>query len=98
MAVKPKLIICDEPTSALDVSVQAQILSLLKSLQKEYQLGYLFITHNISVVEYIAHYVAVMYKGKIVEQGSVEEILKNPKHSYTKKLLSAVPRVELTQN
>ena len=98
LAVKPKLIICDEPTSALDVSVQAQILSLLKNLQKEYQLGYLFITHNISVVEYIAHYVAVMYKGKIVEQGSVEEILKNPKHSYTKKLLSAVPRVELTQN
>ena len=98
LAVKPKLIICDEPTSALDVSVQAQILSLLKNLQKEYQLGYLFITHNISVVEYIAHYVAVMYKGKIVEQGGVEEILKNPKHSYTKKLLSAVPRVELTQN
>ena len=98
LAVKPKLIICDEPTSALDVSVQAQILSLLKNLQKEYQLGYLFITHNISVVEYIAHYVAVMYKGKIVEQGSVEEILKNPKNSYTKKLLSAVPRVELTQN
>ena len=96
LAVKPKLIICDEPTSALDVSVQAQILSLLKSLQKEYQLGYLFITHNISVVEYIAHYVAVMYKGKIVEQGSVEEILKNPKDLYTKKLLSAVPRVELT--
>ena len=98
LAVKPKLIICDEPTTALDVSVQAQILSLLKNLQKEYQLGYLFITHNISVVEYIAHYVAVMYKGKIVEQGSVEEILKNPKNSYTKKLLSAVPRVELTQN
>ena len=98
LAVKPKLIICDEPTSALDVSVQAQILSLLKDLQKEYQLGYLFITHNISVVEYIAHYVAVMYEGKIVEQGAVEKILKNPKNPYTKNLLSAVPRVELQSN
>ena len=98
LAVKPKLIICDEPTSALDVSVQAQILSLLKELQKEYQLGYLFITHNISVVEYIAHYVAVMYEGKIVEQGAVEKILKNPKNPYTKNLLSAVPRIELQSN
>ena len=98
LAVKPKLIICDEPTSALDVSVQAQILSLLKDLQKEYQLGYLFITHNISVVEYIAHYVAVMYEGKIVEQGAVEKILKNPKNPYTKNLLSAVPRIELQSN
>ena len=98
LAVKPKLIIRDEPTSALDVSVQAQILSLLKDLQKEYQLGYLFITHNISVVEYIAHYVAVMYEGKIVEQGAVEKILKNPKNPYTKNLLSAVPRIELQSN
>ena len=98
LAVKPKLIICDEPTSALDVSVQAQILSLLKDLQKEYQLGYLFITHNISVVEYIAHYVAVMYEGKIVEQGAIEKILKNPKNPYTKNLLSAVPRIELQSN
>ena len=98
LAVKPKLIICDEPTSALDVSVQAQILSLLKDLQKEYQLGYLFITHNISVVEYIAHYVAVMYEGKIIEQGGVENILKNPKNPYTKNLLSAVPRIELQSN
>ena len=98
LAVKPKLIICDEPTSALDVSVQAQILSLLKDLQKEYQLGYLFITHNISVVEYIAHYDAVMYEGKIVEQGAVEKILKNPKNPYTKNLLSAVPRIELQSN
>ena len=95
LAVKPKLIICDEPTSALDVSVQSQILTLLKKLQKEHNLGYLFITHNISVVEYIAHYVAVMYEGKIVEQGSVEKILKNPENPYTKKLLSAVPRAKL---
>jgi peptide/nickel transport system ATP-binding protein len=93
LAVKPKLIICDEPTSALDVSVQAQILALLRSLQKEHQLGYLFITHNISVVEYIAHTVAVMYQGKIVEQGDVDQVLMNPQNEYTKELLSAVPRI-----
>lgn len=93
LAVKPKLIICDEPTSALDVSVQAQILELLRELQKQHQLGYLFITHNISVVEYIAHYVAVMYQGKIVEQGKVEQVLMNPENDYTKQLLSAVPRI-----
>lgn len=94
LAVEPKLIICDEPTSALDVSVQAQILELLKSLQKQYDLAYLFITHNISVVEYLAHYVAVMYKGKIVEQGTVDEVLFNPQQEYTKQLLAAVPRIE----
>ena len=81
LALKPKLIICDEPTSALDVSVQAQILALLKQLQQEYKISYLFITHNISVVEYIAHYVAVMYKGKIVEQGKVDQVLQNPQDS-----------------
>jgi peptide/nickel transport system ATP-binding protein len=96
LAVKPKLIICDEPTSALDVSVQAQILELLRKIQKEHQLGYLFITHNISVVEYIAHYVAVMYQGKIVEQGKVEQVLKHPENDYTKELLSAVPRIKNT--
>ena len=96
LAVKPKLIICDEPTSALDVSVQAQILALLRKLQKEYQLGYLFITHNISVVEYIAHTVAVMYQGKIVEQGGVEQVLMHPQNEYTKELLSAVPRIKKT--
>jgi peptide/nickel transport system ATP-binding protein len=96
LAVKPKLIICDEPTSALDVSVQAQILALLRRLQKEYQLAYLFITHNISVVEYIAHYVAVMYQGKIVEQGDAEQVLMHPQNEYTKELLSAVPRIKKT--
>ncbi len=95
LAVKPKLIICDEPTSALDISVQAQILTLLKQLQQQYQLGYLFITHNISVVESIAHYVAVMYQGRIIEQGGVEQVLKNPQHDYTKNLLAAVPRVKM---
>jgi peptide/nickel transport system ATP-binding protein len=94
LAVEPKLIVCDEPTSALDVSVQAQILELLKNLQKNMGLGYLFITHNISVVEYLAHYVAVMYQGKIVEQGTVDEVLTNPQDPYTQKLLSAVPRIK----
>ena len=94
LAVEPKLIVCDEPTSALDVSVQAQILDLLKKLQLELGLAYLFITHNISVVEYIAHYVAVMYQGRIVEQGNVDEVLYNPQHNYTKKLLAAVPRIK----
>ena len=93
LAVEPKLIICDEPTSALDVSIQAQILELLIDLQDRLGLTYLFITHNISVVEYLAHTVAVMYEGKIVEQGSVDDVLYNPQHSYTKKLLSAVPHI-----
>ncbi len=95
LAVNPKLIICDEPTSALDVSVQAQILNLLKDLQSNLKLAYLFITHNISVVEYIADEVAVMYLGRIVEQGSVDEVLDNPKHPYTQALLSAVPVIEV---
>jgi peptide/nickel transport system ATP-binding protein len=94
LAVEPKLIICDEPTSALDVSVQAQILNLLKELQMRHGLSYLFITHNISVVEFWAHEVAVMYLGRIVERGSVEEILAGPRHPYTRALWSAVPRIE----
>lgn len=95
LAVNPKLIVCDEPTSALDVSVQAQILNLLKDLQSRLGLAYLFITHNISVVEYIADEVAVMYLGRIVEQGRVEEVLDHPKHPYTQALLSAVPVIDL---
>ena len=91
LSVEPRLIVCDEPTSALDVSVQAQILNLLKELQQRKGLSYLFITHNISVIEFLADEVAVMYLGRIVEHGGVEEVLENPKHPYTRALLSAVP-------
>lgn len=94
LAVNPEFIVCDEATSALDVSVQAQIINLLESLQAELNLTYLFITHDLSVVEYIADEIAVMYLGRIVEFGKTEEIFKDPKHPYTKALLSAVPQVD----
>ena len=94
LAVNPKVIICDEPTSALDVSVQAQILNLLKRLQDELGLAYLFITHNLSVVEYLAHEIAVMYLGRVVERGTVHEVLNSPLHPYTRALLSAVPVID----
>jgi peptide/nickel transport system ATP-binding protein len=94
LAVEPKLLVCDEPTSALDVSVQAQILNLLRGLQGGLRLAYLFITHNIAVVEYLAHEVAVMYLGRIVERGQVQEVLGQPRHPYTRALLSAVPVID----
>ena len=93
LAVQPQLIVCDEPTSALDVSVQAQILNLLTQLQRELGVAYLFITHNFGVVEFLAHEVAVMRDGRIVESGLAQRVLEHPEHEYTKALLAAVPRV-----
>jgi peptide/nickel transport system ATP-binding protein len=95
LAVRPKLIVCDEPTSALDVSVQAQILNLLHELQQELGVSYLFITHNIGVVEYIADRVAVMRAGRIVEQGDSASVLERPQDAYTRTLIDAVPRLDL---
>jgi peptide/nickel transport system ATP-binding protein len=94
LAVNPEFIVCDEPTSALDVSVQAQIINLLEELQADLDLTYLLITHDLSVVEYIADEVAVMYLGKIVERGTRAEIFNDPKHPYTRALLSAVPQTD----
>lgn len=91
LAVRPKLIVCDEPTSALDVSVQAQILNLLKTLQRELGVSYLLITHNIGVVAYLGDEVAVMQRGEIVEQGDARQVLNHASHAYTQTLLAAVP-------
>lgn len=97
LAMNPKFIVCDEPVSALDVSIQAQILNLLKDLQEKMDLTYIFITHNLSVVNHFADEIAVMYLGSLVEKAAVEDLFRNPMHPYTKALLSAIPVPEITR-
>jgi len=94
LALDPDLIVCDEPTSALDVSIQSQILNLLKDLQDERGLSYLFISHDMAVIHHICHRIAVMREGKIVEMGTRDEVIRSPKQAYTKELLDAVPEAD----
>jgi oligopeptide transport system ATP-binding protein len=95
LALRPKFIVCDEPVSALDVSVGAQIVNLLAQLQREFGLTYLFISHSMPIVRYLSTRIAVMYRGKILEVGSTEEITSTAQHDYTKALLAATPEISL---
>ena len=97
LALNPEVIICDEPVSALDVSIQAQIINLLKEIQKKTNIALIFISHDLSVVQYISDRVGVMYQGEFVELGDVDQIFQNPKHSYTKALLSAAPTLDFSK-
>jgi peptide/nickel transport system ATP-binding protein len=96
LASEPEFIVCDEPTSALDVSVQAQILNLMKGLQKEFELTYLFISHDLAVVRHMADHIGVMYLGRLCEVAAVDDIFDNPRHPYTQLLLATIPDVEMT--
>jgi ABC-type oligopeptide transport system ATPase subunit len=96
LALNPKFIVCDEPTSALDVSIQAQIINLLMDLQAERGLSYLFISHDMNVIQHVCRRIAVMYRGRIVEVGDRDRVLYSPEHEYTRALLSAVPRAEVS--
>ena len=95
VATNPKLIVADEPVSALDLSVQAQVLNFMKRIQQQYDLSYLFISHDLGVVKHMCDNIAIMYKGRFVEIGSREDIYNDPRHIYTKRLLSAIPRIDV---
>ncbi|MGO1820286.1 MAG: oligopeptide/dipeptide ABC transporter ATP-binding protein, partial [Senegalia sp. (in: firmicutes)] len=97
IAIEPEFIVCDEPTSALDVSIQSQILNLLIDIQKDRKLSFLFISHDLGVVRYIADRICVMYMGNICELGPVEDVYNNPKHPYTEYLLKSVPKIDFSQ-
>ena len=94
LAVQPRFLICDEPVSALDVSVQAQILNLLKDLQEEFNLTYLFVAHDLAVVRHMSDEIIVMYRGKVVERGDADRVCDDPQHEYTRKLLNSVPKLD----